>query len=37
VGKDYTLFALIDGVVAYEHESKTKKRVSVYPPAGAAS
>ena len=33
VGKDYTLFALIDGVVAYEHESKTKKRVSVYPPA----
>ena len=38
-GKDYTLFALIDGVVAYEHESKTKKRVSVYPaaPAGSAS
>ena len=33
VGKDYTLFALIDGVVAYEHESKTKKRVSVYPAA----
>ena len=41
LGKDYTLFALIDGVVAYEHESKTKKRVSVYPaasaPAGSAS
>jgi large subunit ribosomal protein L27 len=31
LGKDYTLFALIDGVVAYEHETKTKKRVSVYP------
>ncbi len=31
VGKDFTLYALIDGVVAYEHASKTKKRVSVYP------
>lgn len=30
-GKDFTLFALVDGVVAYEHSSKTKKRVSVYP------
>ncbi len=37
VGKDYTLFALVDGVVAYEHESKTKKRVSVYPAAAAAA
>jgi large subunit ribosomal protein L27 len=31
VGKDFTLYALIDGVVAYEHATKTKKRVSVYP------
>ncbi len=31
VGKDFTLYALIDGVVTYEHASKTKKRVSVYP------
>ncbi len=31
LGKDFTLFALVDGVVAYEHASKTKKRVSVYP------
>jgi large subunit ribosomal protein L27 len=31
VGKDFTLFALIDGIVAYEHATKTKKRVSVYP------
>jgi large subunit ribosomal protein L27 len=37
LGKDFTLFALIDGVVAYEHESKTKKRVSVYPAASAGS
>ncbi|MBQ9792049.1 MAG: 50S ribosomal protein L27 [Clostridia bacterium] len=30
MGKDYTLFAKIDGVVKYEHETKDKKRVSVY-------
>ena len=30
-GRDYTLFALVDGTVTYEHASKTKKRVSVYP------
>ena len=33
VGRDYTLFALVDGKVAYEHDSRTKKRVSVYPAA----
>jgi len=32
-GKDFTLFALIDGVVKYEWKSNTKKQVSVYPPA----
>lgn len=31
VGKDYTLFALIDGVVAFERKGKTRKKVSVYP------
>lgn len=31
VGSDYTLFALIDGVVKFEHKGKTKKQVSVYP------
>ena len=30
-GKDYTLFALTDGVVKFEHVSKDKKAVSVYP------
>lgn len=30
-GKDYTLFALVDGCVKFEHETKDKKRVSVYP------
>ncbi len=29
-GKDYTLFALIDGVVKFEHYSKDQKKVSVY-------
>jgi large subunit ribosomal protein L27 len=30
VGKDYTLFALIDGVVKYEPARKNRRRVSVY-------
>jgi large subunit ribosomal protein L27 len=30
MGKDNTLFALIDGTVAFEREGKAKKRVSVY-------
>ncbi len=30
MGKDHTLFALIDGVVKYEPINNDKKRVSVY-------
>jgi len=30
VAKDYTLFALIDGVVTFERFGKTRKKVSVY-------
>lgn len=30
MGKDHTLFALIDGVVKYEPVNSDKKRVSVY-------
>ncbi len=30
-GKDYTLFATMDGYVKFERQSRTKKRVSVYP------
>jgi len=30
IGRDYTLFALIDGFVKYEPASKYKKRVSIY-------
>ena len=31
LGRDFTLFALIDGVVAFERRGKTRKKVSVYP------
>ena len=30
LGKDYTIFAKIDGIVAYERFGKKRKRVSVY-------
>ena len=30
LGKDFTLFALIKGVVKYERLDKTRKKVSVY-------
>lgn len=31
MGRDYTLFALIDGTVAFEHMDKRRQRISVYP------
>ncbi len=33
LGRDYTLFSLIDGTVAYETFRGNKRRVSVYPVA----
>jgi large subunit ribosomal protein L27 len=30
VGKDYTLFAKVDGVVTFERFGRTRKKVSVY-------
>jgi large subunit ribosomal protein L27 len=30
-GRDFTLYALIEGVVKYEWKTNTKKQVSVYP------
>lgn len=30
IGRDHTLFALIDGKVKFEQESRSKKRASVY-------
>lgn len=32
VGKDFTLFALIDGVVRFEPISRFRRKISVYPP-----
>jgi large subunit ribosomal protein L27 len=31
LGKDFTLFALVDGVVKYEYRTKDQRKVSVYP------
>ena len=31
IGKDHTLFATIDGYVKFEHVTRDKKRISVYP------
>jgi large subunit ribosomal protein L27 len=33
VGSDYTLFALVDGVVRYEWRTRTQRKVSVLPDA----
>lgn len=33
MGKDYTLFALQDGVVTFERSGKNRKKVSVLPAA----
>ena len=35
LGKDYTIFAKIDGVVKFERYDKTRKKVSVYAAAQA--
>jgi len=31
LGTDYTIFALIDGVVKFEHKDRRRMQVSVYP------
>ncbi len=31
MGKDHTLFALVDGVVAFERKDKKRKQVSIIP------
>lgn len=37
LGTDYTIYALIDGTVKFEHHSKSRYKVSVYPVAAAES
>lgn len=36
-GKDYTLWARIDGVVKFERKGRDKKRISVYANAASAA
>lgn len=36
IGRDWTLFAKVDGVVKFERQGKSKTRVAVYPATAAA-
>ena len=36
-GRDFTLFALVTGVVKFERHGKTRMRIAVYPEAAAAA
>jgi large subunit ribosomal protein L27 len=36
LGRDYTLFAKIDGTVTYENFGRDRKRVSIYPVESAS-
>ena len=35
LGTDFTIYSLIDGVVKFEHKSKARYKVSVYPGSAA--
>jgi large subunit ribosomal protein L27 len=37
MGRDFTLFALVTGVVKFERKGKTQMRVAVYPGGAAAT
>ena len=37
LGRDYTLYATVDGVVKYERMGRDRKKVSVYPQAPASA
>ena len=37
IGKDWTLFAKIDGIVKFERHGRTRTRIAVYPPPAAAA
>lgn len=34
IGRDHTIYSVIEGVVKFERENKTRFKVSVYPKAG---
>ncbi|EOQ97962.1 ribosomal protein L27 [Leptospira wolbachii serovar Codice str. CDC] len=31
IGRDHTLFALVDGIVTFEHVTRERQQISVYP------
>ena len=37
LGTDHTIFALVSGVVKFEHKDKKRMKVSVYPAAAAGT
>lgn len=37
LGRDYTLYSVVDGVVKYERQGRDRKKVSVYPAEEKAS
>lgn len=37
IGRDWTLFALVDGVVAFERQGRDRTRVAVYPAEAQAT
>jgi len=37
MGRDHTLFALVDGHVRFEHLTRERKKASVYEPVAAAA
>ena len=37
LGRDYTLYALIEGVVTFERYDRKRKQVSIYPAAAAVA
>ncbi|MEO8700419.1 MAG: 50S ribosomal protein L27 [Kofleriaceae bacterium] len=37
LGRDFTLFAKVTGVVKFERDGKERTRIAVYPPAAAAA
>lgn len=37
IGRDWTLFAKVSGVVKFERQGKSRMRVAVYPAAAAAA
>ncbi|MBL8980048.1 MAG: 50S ribosomal protein L27 [Gemmatimonadetes bacterium] len=37
LGNDHTIFALVDGIVKFEHKDKKRMKISVYPVAAASA